>query len=71
MNVNNPPKFLLIGLTLISLTVMVLAGKISFGDAAPFYTLIVGYLIGNGIAAARNEPVQPALGARNKESSNA
>lgn len=37
----------------IGLFVLVLSGKVDFGEAAPFLTLEVGYLFGNGSAAVR------------------
>ena len=34
---------------------LVLTGRNSLGDVAPFLTLILGYLIGNGAAAVRKQ----------------
>jgi hypothetical protein len=33
----------------------------------PLFTMIVGYAIGNGVAAKQNVPVQPIVGRKNDE----
>jgi hypothetical protein len=37
----------------LGLFVLIMANKITFDDAAPFLTLILGYLVGNGVSAVR------------------
>jgi hypothetical protein len=66
MNLNNPPKFYGIVLLIICLTTLVGVGRVSWDDAVPLYTGIMGYLVGNGIAAYRDEPVTPAIGRKNR-----
>lgn len=53
MIISDVGKLGLIGVFLVGLFVLVGANTIDFGDAAPFFTLIAGYLFGNGAAAVR------------------
>lgn len=62
MNVNNPPKLYGILLTILGLFVLVGIGRVGFSEVLPIITLIVGYLVGNGVAAKRGDPVEPVLG---------
>lgn len=66
MNINNPPKFYGIILMILALTLLLILERVEWVDAAPVYTAIMGYLIGNGIAARRDEDVTPALGRRKR-----
>lgn len=67
MNLNNPPKFYGIVLLIVCLTFLIGVGRVSWDDAVPIYTAIMGYLVGNGIAAYRGEDVTPALGRRKRD----
>lgn len=53
MIVSDVGKLALILVFIVGLFVLCLAGTIEFGEAAPFFTLIAGYLFGNGVAAVR------------------
>jgi hypothetical protein len=37
-------------------------GKLDMENGMPVLTLIIGYAVGNGIAARQGEPVQPIIG---------
>jgi hypothetical protein len=62
MGVNNPAKLYIIGLIVVCATVLFAIGRIS---SVTEYLAVVGpfagYLVGNGIAAKRGDPSEPAL----------
>lgn len=62
MNVNNPPKLIGILLAMILLTIVFALGTLSESGFLGLMGLLVGYLVGNGVAATSGEPVKPALG---------
>lgn len=62
MLVNNPPKFWLLVLAMVGTFVLLAIGTLSGDQGLPIITAIVGYGIGNGIAARNGEPVQPVFG---------
>lgn len=53
MIVSDVGKLGLISVFLVGLFVLIALGTITFDDAAPFLTLVAGYLFGNGAAAVR------------------
>ena len=61
MSVNNAPKLLGILLAMVLLTLVFGLGKLTESGYIGLMGLIVGYLVGNGIAAKNGDPVQPAL----------
>lgn len=64
--VNNPPKFYGLVLALVCVTVLLALGRVDSGAGLGIIGTIVGYCAGNGIAARRGEPVEPAVSARPK-----
>jgi hypothetical protein len=64
MNVNNPPKFLLLLVALVGIFTLMAIGRISPDAPIPWATIgtIVGYGVGNGIASKRGDPVEPVFG---------
>lgn len=60
--VNNPPKLVGVLLGMIMLGVLMAMHVIVQDVGAPMFTLFIGYLVGNGVAAKHDEPVQPMLG---------
>ena len=62
MNVNNLPKLLVLLLAMILLTAVFGLGKLSESGYIGLMGLIVGYLVGNGIAARNGDTVEPVLG---------
>ncbi len=62
VTVNNWPKLLSLLLAMVIIGVLIWTGSIQETTGAPMLTLIVGYLVGNGIAARRGEIVEPTLG---------
>ena len=64
INVNNPPKLYGILLAMVLLSICLIAGKLS--EAAYFGMMgtMLGYLVGNGVAARNGDPVQAVLGKR-------
>lgn len=67
MTVNNWPKLLLILAVVIGIFTLVLAGKTELQDVDKYLTLIVGYIIGNGIAAKKEQPVEPVLSSKGQQ----
>lgn len=63
MTVNNPPKMIGILLAMVLLTVVFALDKLTESGYLGLMGLIVGYLVGNGVAARRSEPVEPVLSA--------
>lgn len=67
MSVNNPAK-LVVSMTLtICMTILMLANVVSSEAGVPFLTAIGGYVLGNGIAAKRQEPVEPIISSKKKD----
>lgn len=67
MNVNNPPKMIVVVLALICLTLLLMTKTIEAEAGLGLIGLIVGYGVGNGIAAKNNDPVEPMLGRRDNQ----
>ncbi len=66
MNIANPSKAFIALVSLICLTVLIAVDAIDQDAGLPVITAIVGYAIGNGIAARQGQPVQPIIGAKPK-----
>jgi len=57
----NPPKALIALVALICMTVLLALGKVDHSQGLPVVTMIVGYSVGNGLAAASGKPVEPII----------
>ena len=68
MNITNPPKALIALVGLVCLTILMATKAIDADTGVPILTTIIGYAIGNGIAARRGDPVEPIIGKKNKDS---
>ena len=66
MNIANPSKAFIALVSLICLTVLIAVDAIDQDAGLPVITAIVGYAIGNGIAAKQGQPVQPIIGPKQK-----
>lgn len=62
MNIANPSKAFIALASLVCLTVLMVHGAIRSDQGLPVLTAIVGYAIGNGIAAKQHQPVDPIIG---------
>ena len=62
MNIANPSKALIALVGLICLTVLMAVNAIDSDTGVPILTTIVGYSVGNGIAARKGDPVDPIIG---------
>lgn len=60
-SVNNPPKFWLLVVALVGVFVLLAFGKIEPAYGTGIIGTIVGYGVGNGIAAKNGEPVAPVF----------
>lgn len=58
----NPPKALIVMVALICISVLLAVGKIDESEGLGIIGLIVGYGIGNGIAAKQGDSVDPIIG---------
>lgn len=64
MTINNIPKLVVALVLSLCMTILMLAGVTSSEAGVPFLTAIGGYILGNGIAAKKDEPVEPIVGRR-------
>lgn len=62
MTISNPSKALIALVGLICITILMAINAIDSQTGMPIFTLVVGYAVGNGIAARNNEPVEPIIG---------
>lgn len=65
MTITNPPKAFIALIGLICLTVLLAIGAIDKATGTGMIGTILGYAVGNGIAAKTGKPVEPIIG--NKE----
>jgi len=63
----NPSKALIALVALICMTVLIAVGAIDQDQGLPIITMIVGYSVGNGMAALTNKEVQPIIRKKDKE----
>jgi len=66
MNIANPSKAFIALVSLVCLTVLIAVNAIDQDAGLPVITAIVGYAIGNGIAAKQGQAVQPIIGRKDK-----
>ena len=57
----NPSKALIALVALICMTVLIAVKAIDTEQGLPIITMIVGYSVGNGMAALTNKPVEPIV----------
>lgn len=62
MNITNPSKALIALVGLICLTVLLAVDAIPSEAGTGMIGSILGYAIGNGIAAKQGQPVEPIIG---------
>jgi hypothetical protein len=62
MKLLNSPKLAFSIVACICVTVLMAVGAIEDETGMPFLTLIAGYILGNGIAAIKGDPVDPIIG---------
>ena len=66
MSLANPSKALIALVGLVCLTVLIAVNAITPDAGLPVITAIIGYAIGNGIAAKTGQPVDPIIGKKHK-----
>ena len=64
MNLANPPKALIAMVAMIVIAVLMVADSIANEAGTGMLGTIVGYAVGNGIAAKKGENVDPIIGKR-------
>jgi hypothetical protein len=57
----NPSKALIALVGLVCITVLLSIGKLQTSEGVPIITMIIGYSVGNGMAALTNKPVEPII----------
>ena len=62
MNFTNPPKALIAMVAMIVIAVLMISDSIASEAGTGMLGSIVGYAIGNGVAAKTGKPVQPIIG---------
>jgi len=62
--INNPPKFIILLVALLGLLTLVAMGKVAWDEVDVWFGTIVGYGVGNGIAAAKGQPSTPVFGTK-------
>lgn len=67
MNITNPSKALIALVGLICITILMVTDSISQDAGIGLVSAIIGYAIGNGIAAKSGQPVQPIIGKKAKD----
>jgi hypothetical protein len=66
MNIANPSKAFIALVSLVCLTILIAVDAIDQDAGLPVITAIVGYAIGNGIAAKQGVSVDPIIGKKTK-----
>ena len=66
MNITNPSKALIALVGLVCLTVLLAVGAIPSEAGTGMIGSILGYAIGNGIAAKQGVPVDPIIGKKKR-----
>jgi len=64
MNLENPSKALIALVGLICITVLLAVNSIPTEAGTGMLGTILGYAVGNGIAAKQGKPVSPIIGAK-------
>ena len=62
MKISNPPKALIALVGLVCLTLLMALNSIEEATGTGLIGSILGYAIGNGIAARQKQPVSPIIG---------
>jgi lipoprotein signal peptidase len=70
MEISNPSKALIALVGLICITVLMATRAIDQTTGMPVLTLIIGYAVGNGIAAKQGQQVSPIIGMRHGSEEN-
>ena len=66
MTITNPPKALIALTALICITILRALDKLDQASFNGLAGLLVGYAVGNGVAAKQKEPVHPIIGPRDE-----
>lgn len=62
----NPSKAAIALVGLVCMTILIAVGSIDQDQGLPIITMIVGYSVGNGMAALTNKPVEPIIKKKNQ-----
>ena len=66
MSLANPSKALIALVGMICITVLMVVDAIESQTGVPILTTVIGYAVGNGIAAKTGQPVEPIIGKKHK-----
>lgn len=67
MTVVNWSKLAVSITTIICVTALLMTNHLTDAVGIPVITTVLGYMLGNGVAARANEPVQPVFYRRNNQ----
>ena len=62
VNIANPPKALIVLVGLITVAILMGIGSIEQSAGTGLLGSMIGYAVGNGIAAKNGDPVDPIIG---------
>jgi len=62
MTLQNPPKALIVLVGMICITILMAFDAIDQSAGTGLLGSIIGYAVGNGIAARKGDPVEPIIG---------
>lgn len=65
VKVSNPPKALIVLVALLCITTLMIVNRVDPEAGLGVIGLIVGYAIGNGIAARDGDPIKPIFDQKN------
>ena len=67
MTIQNPSKALIALVGLICVTLLMALNSIDQETGMPILTLVIGYAVGNGIAARSGQIVSPIIGSKKND----
>ena len=67
MKVNDYGKMLILAIALIGATFLAAIGTLDSAAVVAMYTLVIGYVTGNGVLAKRGEMQSPVLRSKDSE----
>lgn len=64
---NNPPKMFLVLFAFVCVTVLLITNNIEGQAGVAMLSALIGYAVGNGIAAKQGDPVEPLIGSKDED----
>lgn len=64
MQLLNAPKLIVACLAMVAVTILAGLGRIPGESAVTVISIVLAYILGNGVAAIQGKPVQPIIGGK-------